>query len=67
MLRFYKNCTIEFFASGDDENMFWACFVTFPDEESEYLGDEFISLDSAYFKAIQVIDIGLISYGSSQR
>ncbi len=63
MLRFYKNCIIEFFAN---ENYTWACFVTFPNEESEYLGDNFSSFDSAYFQAIQVIEFGLIKYGSSQ-
>lgn len=63
MLRFYKGCIIEFFAS---ENYAWACYVTFPNEESEDLGDNFPSFDSAYFKAIQVIEFGLIMYGSSQ-
>ncbi len=61
MLRFYKNCIIEFFAS---EDYTWACFVTFPNEESEDLGDNFPTFDSAYFKAIQAIDIGLIRYAT---
>ncbi|MBE8965929.1 hypothetical protein IQ277_06620 [Nostocales cyanobacterium LEGE 12452] len=62
MLRFYKNCIIEFFAS---EDYTWGCCVTFPNEDWEDVGDGFISWESAYFKATQAIDIGLIAMGQA--